>query len=78
MSVTAGSDLASSEIASLPLLPGRYRIDVVLKANRVIQDGLQAAAFFDVEPGVLEDGRPIPAAGSDGTIALAHTWRLPS
>jgi lipopolysaccharide transport system ATP-binding protein len=66
------------EIASLPLLPGRYRIDVVLKANRVIQDGLQAAAFFDVEPGVLEDGRPIPAAGSDGTIALAHTWRLPS
>jgi lipopolysaccharide transport system ATP-binding protein len=64
------------EIPSLPLLPGRYRIDVLLTANRVIQDGLQAAAFFDVEPGVLA-GRPIPATGSDGTIALAHTWRLP-
>jgi lipopolysaccharide transport system ATP-binding protein len=73
-----GSQL-ECEIPSLPLLPGRYRIDVLLKANRVIQDGLQAAAFFDVEPGVLGD-RPIPAAGSgsDGTVALAHMWRLPS
>ena len=57
-------------------MPGRYRIDVELKANRVIQDGLQAAAFFDVEPGVLL-GRPIQAVGSDGAVAVAHTWRLP-
>jgi lipopolysaccharide transport system ATP-binding protein len=64
------------EIDALPLLPGRYRIDILLKANRVIQDGLQAAAFFDVEPGVL-DGRPIQAVGADGTVAIAHTWRLP-
>jgi lipopolysaccharide transport system ATP-binding protein len=64
------------EIASLPLLPGRYRIDVLLTANRRIQDGLQAAEFFDVEPGVV-GGRPIPASGSDGTVALTHTWRLP-
>ena len=60
------------EIDALPLLPGRYRIDILLKANRVIQDGLQAAAFFDVEPGVL-DGRPIQAVGGDGTVAVAHT-----
>jgi lipopolysaccharide transport system ATP-binding protein len=64
-------------IAALPLLPGRYRIDVVLKGRNQIQDGLQAAAFFDVEPGVL-DGRPAPPAGSDGDVALSHTWRLPS
>jgi lipopolysaccharide transport system ATP-binding protein len=64
------------EIAALPLLAGRYRIDVMLKGNRQIQDGLQAAAFFDVEPGVMAD-RPMPATGSDGDVFLAHTWRIP-
>jgi lipopolysaccharide transport system ATP-binding protein len=65
------------EIGELALLPGRYRIDVLLKGNRQIQDGLQAAAFFDVEPGVI-GGRPMPAAGAGGDVALAHVWRLPA
>jgi lipopolysaccharide transport system ATP-binding protein len=65
------------DIVSLPLVPGRYRIDVLLKAGRHIQDGLQAAAFFDVEPGVIDD-RPMPMAGSDGDVVLQHAWRLPS
>jgi homopolymeric O-antigen transport system ATP-binding protein len=65
------------DIASLPLVPGRYRIDVVLKGRRQIQDGLQAAAFFDVEPGVVAD-RPMPASGSDGDVILPHLWRLPA
>jgi lipopolysaccharide transport system ATP-binding protein len=64
------------DIETLPLLPGRYRIDVLLKARGRIQDGLQAAAFFDVEPGLV-DGRPTPASG-DGHVVLAHRWRLPS
>jgi lipopolysaccharide transport system ATP-binding protein len=64
------------DIETLPLLPGRYRIDVLLKGRGRIQDGLQAAAFFDVEPGVV-DGRPTPAS-ADGHIVLAHRWRLPS
>ncbi|MGN6814806.1 MAG: ABC transporter ATP-binding protein [Solirubrobacterales bacterium] len=64
------------EVESLPLLPGRYRIDLLLKAGRQIQDGLQAAGFFEVQPGVI-DGRPTPAAGSDGDIVLPHLWRLP-
>jgi lipopolysaccharide transport system ATP-binding protein len=64
------------EIDTLPLLPGRYRVDVVLKARRQIQDGLFGAAFFDVEPGVIA-GRPMPAAGSEGNVAIAHTWRVP-
>jgi lipopolysaccharide transport system ATP-binding protein len=63
------------EIEALPLLPGRYRIDVLVKAKRHIQDGLQAAAFFDVEPGIVGD-RPT-AAEADGNVALAHSWRLP-
>jgi lipopolysaccharide transport system ATP-binding protein len=65
------------DLAAVPLLPGRYRIDVLLKARNQIQDGLVAAAFFDVEPGVLA-GRPMPATGSDGDVVLEHTWRLPS
>jgi lipopolysaccharide transport system ATP-binding protein len=65
------------DIETLPLLPGRYRIDVLLKGQGRIQDGLQAAAFFDVEPGVVE-GRPTPASGADGHVVLPHRWRLPS
>jgi len=64
------------EVGSLPLLPGRYRLDVLLKAKRQIQDGLQAAGFFEVQPGVVH-GRPTPATGSDGDIVLPHVWRLP-
>jgi lipopolysaccharide transport system ATP-binding protein len=61
----------------LTLLPGRYRIDVLITARRHIQDGLIAATFFDVAPGVL-DGRPTPTSGIDGTVALSHVWRLPA
>jgi lipopolysaccharide transport system ATP-binding protein len=63
-------------VDSLPLLPGRYRIDVIVKAKRHIQDGLQAAAFFDVEPGTIGD-RPVAAEG-EGDVVLPHSWRLPS
>jgi lipopolysaccharide transport system ATP-binding protein len=64
------------EVDSLPLIPGRYRIDVVLRGRQEIQDDLQAAAYFDVEPGVL-DGRPMPQMGADGDIVLTQRWRLP-
>jgi lipopolysaccharide transport system ATP-binding protein len=65
------------KIETLPLIPGRYRVDILLRGRQLVQDGLQAAAFFDVEPGVMGD-RPMPAAGSDGDVILAHNWRLPS
>ena len=65
------------QVDSLPLIPGRYRIDVLLKGRQEIQDGLQAAAYFDVEPGVIE-GRPMPVAGADGDVVLPHAWRLPA
>ena len=65
------------ELPALPLMPGRYRIDVIVKAKRQIQDGLQAAAFFDVEPGLVGD-RPTAAAGVEGSVVLPHVWRLPA
>jgi len=64
------------EVEALTLVPGRYRVDVVLHGRREIQDSLQAAAFFDVEPGVVA-GRPEPAMGAEGDVVLAHRWRLP-
>jgi lipopolysaccharide transport system ATP-binding protein len=64
-------------VDTLPLIPGRYRIDVLLRGRQEIQDGLQAAAYFDVEPGVI-DGRPMPAIGADGDMVLPHTWQLPA
>ena len=60
------------ELDALPLLPGRYRIDVVLKGKRQIQDGLQAAAFFDVEPGVVGE-RPTPISGRTATSSSPHS-----
>jgi homopolymeric O-antigen transport system ATP-binding protein len=65
------------DLGSLPLLPGRYRLDIVIKGRRQIQDGLQAAAFFDVEPGIVGD-RPMPTSGLEGDVALDHVWRLPA
>jgi lipopolysaccharide transport system ATP-binding protein len=65
------------ELDAVPLLPGRYRIDVLLKGNSHIQDGLQAAGFFDVEAGVME-GRPVPISGAEGDVVIPHAWRLPS
>jgi lipopolysaccharide transport system ATP-binding protein len=64
-------------IDAIPLLPGRYRVDVLVKARRQIQDGLQAAAMFDVEPGMMH-GRPMPGSSTEGEIVLPHRWRLPS
>jgi len=64
------------ELPWVPLVSGRYRLDVLVRARRHVQDGLQAAAFFDVEPGVV-DGRPMPDAGAEGTVVLPHAWRLP-
>ena len=64
-------------VDTLPLIPGRYRVDVLLRGRQEIQDGLQAAAYFDVEPGTL-NGRPMPSIGADGDIVLPHTWKLPA
>jgi lipopolysaccharide transport system ATP-binding protein len=64
-------------VDSLPLIPGRYRVDVLLRGRQEIQDGLQAAAYFDVEPGII-DGRPMPSIGADGDVVLPHTWQLPA
>jgi lipopolysaccharide transport system ATP-binding protein len=75
-SATAREPSAVCEIDELPLLPGRYRIDVTVYAGGHLQDGLDGAATFDVEQGTMR-GRPsaLPEAGA--SIFIAHRWNLP-
>jgi homopolymeric O-antigen transport system ATP-binding protein len=64
------------ELPMLPLMPGRYRIDVRVNSGDQVQDGLDAAAYFDVEPGMIE-GRPMHTISADGNLVVPHTWHLP-
>jgi lipopolysaccharide transport system ATP-binding protein len=59
------------------LVPGRYRLDVTVRGRGQVQDGIEAAAFFDVEEGTLR-GRPATAGSGLGTIVLPHRWLLPA
>jgi lipopolysaccharide transport system ATP-binding protein len=68
--------LIECEIPLLPLVPGRYRVDAYVHADEHMQDGLEAAAYFDVELGVIGD-RPMHPIASDGDIVMPHVWRLP-
>ncbi|HVV89009.1 MAG TPA: ABC transporter ATP-binding protein [Solirubrobacterales bacterium] len=65
------------DIASLPLLPGRYRIDVALSGGERYQDGLQGAAYFDVEAGEVA-GRPMTIEDAEGNVMLPYAWRIPA
>jgi len=64
-------------IHELPLLPGRYRINVGIKANGEMQDHVEAAAIFNVEQGRLR-GRPIDNRSQRlGSVIFPHRWILP-
>jgi lipopolysaccharide transport system ATP-binding protein len=61
-------------VDTLPLVPGRYRVDVELRGGGQIQDAIEAAAFFDVEEGAL-DGRPVVVSSRNlGDVAVSHRW----
>jgi homopolymeric O-antigen transport system ATP-binding protein len=64
------------ELDELLLVPGRYRIDLELRARGVIQDSIEGAAVFDVEDGTV-DGRPVAAGDARGDVFLHHRWSTP-
>jgi homopolymeric O-antigen transport system ATP-binding protein len=68
-------DTFSCEIDSLPLVPGRYRVDVSIHGRTHLQDSVEGAAMFDVEQGTQE-GRPV-AGGRPGDVAVPHRWVVP-
>lgn len=73
------ADLKNTLICSideLPLVPGRYRVNVAVSADGELQDHLEGAAFFEVEQGVLS-GRQVIKGKGYGRICLIHHWQSP-
>jgi lipopolysaccharide transport system ATP-binding protein len=64
------------EVPQLPLVPGRYRIDVEVHGRAYLQDAIEGAAFFDVEQGVM-GGRPV-SGDTRGDVVVEHRWTTPS
>jgi lipopolysaccharide transport system ATP-binding protein len=63
------------EIAELALSPGRYWVNVAIhdKADEM-QDHVESAASFDVEPGSI-GGRLISPEKGYGIVCLPHLWK---
>jgi len=63
-------------LEELPLREGRYRINTTLMGNQDLEDQVEGAAFFDVEPGPFR-GRLIPYPKTPGVVCMDHAWTLP-
>jgi lipopolysaccharide transport system ATP-binding protein len=63
------------EIPELPLVAGRYRINVAISQGHELVDHLEGAAVFQVCEGSLR-GRPV-VPNRFGKIHIAHRWLLP-
>lgn len=63
----------SCEIDELPLLPGRYRINVAITCEGELQDHVEGAAFFEVEAGKIY-GRAAPRQNGYCNVLLDHRW----
>ena len=70
-------NLLVCNLDELPLVPGRYRINVALSVEGELQDHLEGAAFFEVEQGAIR-GRPVIRGKGYGRICLQHHWTSPS
>jgi lipopolysaccharide transport system ATP-binding protein len=62
------------EVDELPLLPGRYRLNVAAMTGQDMQDHVEGAAVFEVEQGVMR-GRPETSHPGYGSVCIAHRWR---
>lgn len=64
------------QLDELSLTPGRYRINVAIWSDGVLQDHMEGASFFEVEQGVI-NGRPIIRGGGSGRVCMHHRWIMP-
>ena len=64
------------EMDELMLLPGRYRINVLIRDSGEKQDFVEAASMFDVVGGQL-NGRPL-IPRKRVSVYLPHRWTLPA
>ena len=63
-------------INNLPLIPGSYRINVAISHGGILEDHLEAAAFFEVEQGSL-GGRQVSVDSRYGNVRIPHRWIFP-
>jgi lipopolysaccharide transport system ATP-binding protein len=64
------------ELDELLLLPGRYRIDVAIVGDNLLQDFIEAAAVFEVAEGQVR-GRPSSPDGKF-SVSMSHRWTIPT
>ena len=60
-------------IPKLLLLPGRYRLDVLIRDKGGRQDRLVAATYMQVYEGII-DGRPARALNNGVSVSMPHYW----
>jgi lipopolysaccharide transport system ATP-binding protein len=65
------------DLDELPLVPGRYRVNVAITSHGELEDHIEAAALFDVQQGQLR-GRPIVRGNQYGSVCLQHRWTVPA
>ncbi len=64
------------EIDEITLVPGRYRIDVSVYSDGELQDHVEAAAFLDIQQGMLR-GRLVQREPQYGSVIMDHRWTAP-
>ena len=66
----------SCHIDRLPLVPGRYRINVAISSDHGLEDHVESALSFTVLPGIFA-GRPVNRDSGFGRTYVDHRWLLP-
>ena len=64
------------EIPELPLVPGRYHVNVSVFSGPDLEDAVDSAVTFDVEHGTLHD-RPLTRDQTGVVFAPPHRWTSP-
>lgn len=64
------------EIPEMPLVPGRYYVTPGVFSGAELEDAIESAVMFDVQPGVI-DGRPLVQEQTGVVTAPRHRWTIP-
>lgn len=73
----ASGNRFTCEIPELPIVPGRYHVNVAISSGGDLEDAVDSAATFDVEHGSLH-GRPLAREQTGVIIAPRHRWTSPA
>jgi lipopolysaccharide transport system ATP-binding protein len=63
-------------IPDVPLIPGRYHVNLSIFSGRELEDSVDGALVFEVQPGLM-DGRPLAREQTGVVIAPRHRWTVP-